>query len=398
MRKLFSILFLSLGLFGYAQQPNYFLQGVSDLKNNNPDAAMQNLDKALKEDKYSARSYLYRGIAYYQTQLFTLAASDLSQAWKNGNPEAALWLAKIKAQLGEADSCINYIQAYLKINPFASKSELLSISDFQPIQNSASWYAFVSSSQNSPLEEAIEEVRYYFKNNRPEDALSSANQAISLYGNDVILLDLRAQVYNSLQNFSLAAADYRTLLKTNPSSSRFLKSLAQCQLNQKEFTQASENLRSLIAEVPEDFELYLLHGTSELGNKQPEKALKSINTLLNYFPADSTALFLSAQAYFDLGQHQQALRSMNSLFEKYPPNARWFSHRGRCYFSTGAYNPAAYDFSMSLDLDPRNPQANLMLGNCYSKLGQPEKACYFWKRALNYGELQATEYLLDFCQ
>ncbi len=398
MRMLQSILLLFLFGPGWTQGTDLLLQGVSDLKKNNPEAAIENLGKLLNENKEFTSASLYRGIAYYQIHSYTLAANDLLKAWNNGQPEAALWLAKTQAQLGEASSCIHYIDAYLKAYPYSTKAEVVRIPDFQPIQSSSAWYEFVSSSTQTSLDDAVAEVKYYVNNNQMENALSAANQAISMHHNASVLLDLRARIYFNLQNYSLAASDYRLLLKNNPASTRYLKGLALCQLAQKEYARASENFSSLLTEVPEDFELYLSLGTSELGNKQPEKALASANTFLKYFPADTTALFLSAQAYFDLGQYQPAMRNMNTLFEKYPPNARWFSHRGRCYFSTGAYNPAAYDYSMSLDLDPGNAQANLMLGNCYLKLGQNEKACYFWNRALNFGELQATEQLLKFCQ
>lgn len=381
-----------------AQKTNHYLEGLALLQSNKYTESVQAFDKAINDSPNDGKLLLNRGIAQLNAGNNSLAEKDLLKALSFGLNESNLWLAKLEAKNNNAKQSVDYLKNYLQEASEHNKTDVFKDKAFSQIKESDEWFNLVSKNYQTTTSEITKQVDYYYKKQNWDAGIKYLSEKITEHTTLLELYYYRAQLYYEAEKYALSIIDCKKALKDNINNTDYHLLLANSYSENKEYSKAQAHYQAVIEHSPESFNTYLKLAKTQKNTSNIESARKTIDSYANYFPNDTAARYLSAEIYYEASEYNKALTDINALMAKHDAHADWFLLRGMCYMQTGTTKYAAEDLSMCLDLAPSNKTANLQLGVAMHKLGKASSACYYWERALRYGELKATEYLLEFCE
>ncbi len=101
--------------------------------------------------------------------------------------------------------------------------------------------------------------------------------------------------------------------------------------------------------------------------------------------------------YFN-GKYLDALKSFNRALKINDGRPEYFFARGLTYISTGTTRYAEKDMSMALDLDPFNGEIWFEMGKLEKIMGKSMDACHCFRKAVQYGIIEAVKFRDKTCE
>ncbi len=347
-------------------------------------------------NKYDEKCRYFRGIVQYHLQHYDAARSDLQFAMETGNTESNLWMARLCVSSGQYKEAILFIENYLKESKQPDLTGIKKDSVFKKLHDSQEWFLLWQKNLFSEESKVHEEVAFFTGKRNFEKAHEVIETASDQFIDNSYLYELNSKVYFQEGIHQLALNEINKAISNQPENFALLKLKAKYLVQLNKHFEAVEMLTKVLEDDPGDFTSRFERANSAYHAGEYELAESDLQLYMKYFDIPD-AEFLMGQVLYGKTKYLEALKYFNGLLKEDTSEAKYFLARGMTYYQTKTYKYAAYDLSMSLDLDPNNSQANLYLGITQYQLGNKELCCYYLKRAKNFGELSAIEYLQKYC-
>jgi tetratricopeptide (TPR) repeat protein len=350
-----------------------------------------------RNNKLTSQDRLSFGIAQFKSDDLSSARKNFQLAESAGLTDASLWLARIYASGQNTGDAILFIERYLRTSQNPDVEGIQKDSSFRSLHESNKWFDLWQTDWYNENQKIIQEAMFYSGRKKYEAAhrVIESNITDDLSGADLYFWN--GKIYIAEENITLALNEFNQAIRLNPNNTTYLKERAKCNSLLNNFSVASEDLNLAIEIDPVDFELRLLRAKTAFLSENYELASEDITLYLKYFNTED-AIYFAGQISYASGNYFDALKYYNRLMEEAKPNAGYFAARGMTYYQTNTFELASKDLSMSLDLDPENPQTNLYMGLSEYYKGNNKVACYYWKRASDFGEIKAVDYLQKYCR
>jgi tetratricopeptide (TPR) repeat protein len=398
MKKLLTIVFLLTSTLVLSQQPDVeWIDAFGKFESGAYHDAIIEFSTLLSENSNNDQKIeLYRGIAEYKLHDYSAALSDLQSVDSKNTPEANIWIARTYAAMGNKQNTLLYIERYLQqgTDPYIDK--INKDSAFRFLYGSSEWFELWQKDWLTGTSKTLNDAAYYTGRQNFEQAHQIIESEILNNGSNSILNAFNAEVYAKEGNTELALNEINKSLADEPENSAFLKQRADYLMILSKYADVVNDLSKILKNEPEDFTARYERAEAALKAEQLELAESDIQIYLKYI-SSADALFLGGQICYASGEYLSALKYFNRLMDRKDPDVKYYRARGLTYFQTNTYDMAASDLSMSLDLEPDNAEANLYMGLAEYNRGNKKQACYYLKRAENYGDLKAEEYLRNYC-
>ncbi len=347
-------------------------------------------------DTYVQKCTYYRGISKYKLQKYTDAKYDFQLALKSGFPEANLWLARIEVHFGQFNDAAYYIEKYLLNTKHPDIDQIKKDSVFKKLHDTEEWFSLWQKNLISDESKIHEEVNFYLNRKNFVKAHEIIEGNLSKGYDEVSLYMLNSEVYFQEGIYQLALNEINRAISLQPENAELLRRKAKYLIHLDKNYDAVEILTKVLENDPGDFALRFERANAAFNAKNYELAENDNAIYMKYFETPD-AEFLMGQILYEETRYLDALKYFNRLLEADTSEAKYFLARGMTYFQTRTYKFAAFDLSMSLDLEPNDALANLYLGITQHHLGDNTLCCYYLKRAKNFGELSAINYLQKYC-
>jgi Tfp pilus assembly protein PilF len=340
---------------------------------------------------------LFKGIAEYKLHNYSASIADLKPLTViKSNPEADVWLARSYAAAGDKQNALLCIEQYLRQSQDPFIEEINNDSVFSILYNTNEWFDLWQKDWLSDTQKAIRDAAYYLHKQDYDQAHQVIENEIAKGGSASRLIAFNAKIYDQGGNTELALNEINKALSVEASNLSFLEERAGFLNSLGKFSDEVDDLTLVLARNPENFNARLKRAGAALNSKQLDLAKRDIQLYMKYFNSED-AIYLAGKISYASEEYLTALKYFNQLMNKQNPDVLYYRARGLTYYQTNLYDLAASDLSMSLDIEPNNAEANLYLGLAEYYKGQNKSACYYWKRAKNFGELKAIEYLQKYC-
>ena len=340
---------------------------------------------------------LILGISEFKTGNFGDALNNFQTSEASGIALANLWIAKINAVNKNTKDALLYIERYLNTSKSPDLEMVKKDSLFKYFQDTKQWFDLMQNDWSSENQNIIKDAEYYAHNNDFGKAHKIIETRILKTDNKNELYAYNSLIYNLEGNPRMALDAIDQALISDPENNTYLKRKAGYLQQLENYSSAITELNNVIEKNPVDFDARFARARAELLDGKNDLARKDINIYVKYFNSED-ALFLAGQIYYASEKYTDALKYYNRLMQNSKPDSRYFKARGMTYYQSGTYKQAAYDLSMSLDLIPGDPETNLYKGLAEYYKGNNSSACYYWKRAHDFGELKALEYIQKYCK
>ncbi len=228
--------------------------------------------------------------------------------------------------------------------------------------------------KNEPgkIEHYLERARIFDALQQFDAALADYARVIELAPNDPEAYSERGSLYASLNQFDRAILDYTRVIELTPDEALPYNSRAQFYLSLGESEKAAADLRKCdeilnkseqnriaeltakIVQAPDDAENYRRRAKIYLGLEQPEKAFADFDRILQLDFGDDQTRSQRASNFVKLKQFDRALADYNVLIKRAPDNANLYRTRGEIYFETKQFQWAVADFSEVIRRLPGN--------------------------------------------
>ena len=219
--------------------------------------------------------------------------------------------------------------------------------------------------QNEPrkIEHYLERARIFDALQQFDSAFADYARVIELAPADTRAYSERGILYFSLSQFDRAILDYTRLIELNPDDAQPYYSRAQMYLSLGESEKAAADLRKSdeilnqsqqnkvaeltekIRQAPGDAENYRRRAEIYLSLEQPEKALADFDRVLQLDSGDNKTRSERASVFVKLKRFDRALADYGVLIERAPGDASLRRTRGEIYFETKQFQQAVADFS-----------------------------------------------------
>lgn len=393
LRILFIILFCS---SLNAQQTNTYLKGKAAIEQEAWGTAIELLNTITKSNPNYNEAQYSLAYSFYKTKNYSGAINIIEASDVTYN-KTKLLHAKIYAAKGKPIEAVTRLNEYLKSIGNPTLKSILYDKAFSNIYNSEAWQAYTTSYQASEINQRIDEVNYLIRKKSYPQAHELADKLVLNYP-QTESHSAKGDIYEAEGLPVLALQSYKKALGLDKENAEILEKIAKNQISANQLENAKNSYTSLIKNNPERFTAYKPTIGVYIALEEYDAAKQLSATYTELFPNDKEAQLNAAKVAVKSGNVQAALRYINPLYNSDLPKLDFYLTRGEIYLNAGMFKNASSDFSMYLDLSPNSQKVNLLLGNTHHKLNNASLACYYWKRARNFGSMEAIEYLLENCE
>lgn len=327
MRTKIIILFITLcSTSVWAQKLNRpdsynYKRGVEAINNNNPEEALEYLNKEIKEHPDNG---------YAQTLL--------------------AWIYIYEEQYGQALTAAN-----VAIKKIPSKDK--------------EYVAFAYSMRakvNLCLEDTVHAIRDY-------SAAVKVNPANRELYND------RAQIYYEQCKYDLADADYRKMVELDEGDVMGYMGIGRNANAQEKWDDAIRQFDHVIRLAADYSSGYSFRAESYIGKKQHDKAIDDVITALS-IDGDNKAFYLLQQLADTAFVQTTAKLKVQTIKE--PNDYSWFYYLGVACERVDKYDDAIVAYKKALEKE-RNPAIAYRIANCYNGCGEFGKALAYCNQAIS---------------
>lgn len=233
-----------------------------------------------------------------------------------------------------------------------------------------------------------------------EKALDYLGKAIDLNKNHSDYFYQRAVIFQFLEKFPLAIADYSSVLSIKPKEGAVFGYRAECYMKLGEFKKAEADLHSamkysdsnkdsynrmlaeistktgsLIKKSKENTQLLIDRGNKYKADKEYDLAKNDFMEAITLDPSNASAHFQLGRLYSEkLRNSDEALNCFNKAIELNQGERAYFFQRGLLYYGKKDFAKAKEDFSKGLELSPNDGQLYYYRGDCNKELGLKNEA------------------------
>lgn len=228
---------------------------------------------------------------------------------------------------------------------------------------------------------------YDVRAGRIEQALKHLKIVVKLQPESSQAHYLLALIYSTQKKYSLATAEYETILKLasrdNPNNFEIHAYLAQLYYAQQRFPQAIEQLNQILLFNPKNVSALFLLGSVYLDLDQSQKAKENFRKALSIEPNHDGALNSLAYTYAEEGTNlSEALKMARRAVELDPSNGAYYDTLGWVLFKQGlnAEGLMALEKAQTYITDPLIYEH---MGDVYQVVHELALARKFWLKSLD---------------
>lgn len=211
---------------------------------------------------------------------------------------------------------------------------------------------------------------------------------------DVKALAIRGELAFKEERFSDAVADFRAVLKEEPTNGKIYKALAQAQLRVGDTPLAIENLKKASLLLPSDTNSRILLAKVYKDEGKVEAAEDTLSELVVADP--SNIAFLDELIKLQLAQkkYEDALKNADSLVALHPENPLGYFYKGVSYQGQKIFDKSSDNLKKALELEPKLAEPLMALMKNYLIQGKSDKALETLDSALTNNGENAVAYNL----
>lgn len=358
------------------------------------DAALYMLSKLDNTEK-NFPAFLLEGDLYMGKKEYASALLAYQKGATLAPETFAYPLARAYAGNAQYDSALVWLEKHLTSEYRKAESEIQLDPAFEGLERSRGWRTLWSKDYYTPVEKTISRARYLLNSGNTTATLKFLNDSIQKYDYHA-LYQLRAQVYDSLKNYTAAYQDLQKALGGERKPEYYLLS-ANVALKMEEFEKAETDAGNALRLDQSVFDAYVIRAKAKAALGENSRALSDIDSYLAYFPDDADAIDLAGAISLKDKNYLKALAYYNQALKISKAEPEYFSGRGRAYLQTGMYEYAYKDFSMALDLNPQNGETWYLKGLARQHTADAEGACNDFEKAFKRGYKEALRELQENC-
>ena len=316
------------------------------------DAAIQDLDQALRLNPQTFFAYLERGAAWAGKQDYERALADINQAVRLDGQSA--YAFRVRADI------------------YVSKKEYeQAIADF------------TAAIRLTPSAEALDgRCNAQVNQGKYAEAIADCTEAIRLnakFGNAYVD---RGNAYRLQANYPNAIADYTQAIRLNPKNAIALNNRGFTYTKQGNFEAALADLTEAIRLSPKLVVAYTNRGMTYNDKGEYEKAIADFTEAIRLEPGRGTTHFNRGNAYFNQGAVEKAIADYNVALQLNPQDAGAWNNRGYAYRRKGDDVNALADYTAAMRVDPSLVAAYNNRGELHRDKGNTEQALADFTEAL----------------
>lgn len=372
-----------------------FLKAVVSIDKKDYSDAVTRFTRLIENGSYKENSYFHRGKAYLLNKEYDKAIADFKKI--NGYNLYSLWISKAYAGMGKTDSALYYLEIHLSSADKEDEKKVKGDDAFDFIQETDEWFDFWQNEWYSQTEKQISGIAVQIDNKEYSNALNNILTLMDSVSDSHQLYYQRARLFCAQKNYKGALSDINSSIRINPKSEYILLK-AKINRNMGRYDKALEDINSVLKSDPEKAGLYKERAEIHYYKKDFSQAMRDILFYLDLYDNDLEALLILGKTNYKKGELLEALKIYNRILQRDQSKAEYYKLRGITYYETGTYKYAIGDLSMALDLDPDDGETYLYKALARYKSGDTEGACMDFKNAEFYGEMQAIEYMLEYCE
>ncbi|MCK4919489.1 MAG: tetratricopeptide repeat protein [Bacteroidales bacterium] len=398
--KIIFLLLLATSIKGIGQRlpDEYLLSGMAMYERDIKDSSLIYFKKSLEIKPDNSDSHFYLGKLYFDMNNNSEAIKHFLFVEKKQTGRASFMLVKAYAQIGEIEKAIEFLEIHLRSNYKLPESKIFLDPVIQKLENNGLWIDFWKNNNSySGFDEAIASINYLIKTKEYLEAINLITESLKKAYRKPPLLALRAEIYDMLENYSLAIEDLNNAIPGDKRNPELYIFRAKVLMKEHKYKAALKDLDIALKYTPENFSIYPLRAMAEQKSGFLERAQSDMNFYLRYFPEDDNAWYGFGEIYKSEGLYFDALKCFNKCLSLDKTKSEYYLSRGETYFNTRTFKYANNDLAMALDLDPRNAKAYFIKGQTSLKLGDKDHACYCFQKAFEYGMRESYNEMIKNC-
>lgn len=208
-------------------------------------------------------------------------------------------------------------------------------------------------------------------------SLCSLPAATAQLSPQVTELYQRAQHAQGTGNSAEAVADYRKIIKLDPSLGAAYNNLGRLLFNLGQFAEAANVLAAGLQVEPEMHPAQIMLGASYLALGQPKSALAPLQAGVEAMPDDRFARLTLARTLLALEQPEQAVPQLQAMLRSSPKDQEAWYLLGKVHLEL-----SQRAFAEVQSIDPAAPLAHLLEGEIMESMQNSPGAIEAYKRAI----------------
>jgi tetratricopeptide (TPR) repeat protein len=394
----FIVIFLKLSCAISSGQNIYFLKGKAFEMNNQADSALLYYSKAIEQTGQDARFYLARGKMYFKTRRYNDAISDLNQANSKNNDIADFDIAKCYAKQKNTNEVIHYLKKHLSSRYKLSQSTVRMDPAFAYLENSPEWKSLWSAEWYDKYDMQVGEARFMINNSDWMGAINYISNSPTTNSKHHELLGFLGKAYFEMGNYTTSVNMYSDAIEIYKHNYEYFVGRSEAYKKLDKLNQSLADLNSAVELSPDMFQLYLKRSEVLFMSEKYEKAKNDIDFYLSFFENDSSAVFLAGKIAMATNNYIKALEYFNVLLRINPNKTSYYLARAEAFERTGLVPNALKDYNTCLNIEPFNKSALKRRGQILFLQGNKKAACSDWLKAMNIGDVEATNLYQDNCK
>jgi len=304
---------------GSKSKEELFNEGLKQIKNANPNAAVVLFKSALEKDEnYS---------------------------------DARFQLAKVYAALGKREQAEKEFNKVLKQNP--SRDEV-----------------------------SLELAKLLISSNKPDEALKLAGQYLGKHPDSAECLETMGTAYAVSKKYGEAESRLLQALKIDPQRAKTKLELAVVYISAGKEQQAKTLLDEIVAADPKNPRAYYVLAALEKSSGNSDKALEIYRKIIGISRAETSAIYKSGLIRIEKGELDKADASSDELIKNFPKKAEGYRLKGLVNYQRKKYTEAISQLLNSVKIAP-TLEGHYFLGLCYYNLGEFENALSQFRKVLD---------------
>jgi len=379
-------------------QVDPYLAGRACIIQNKYDSALVHLNQALRLEPGNTDVLMNLGLCYFNLNRNPEAKEAFYEADKRRQGLGSLFLARTEVRLNHPELALKYLREHMNSRYRIAEKDILLDPELSQLEGSSGWQQLWNEKQwYSERDNEFQEALFLKENG---DALESINMLNKLEKQNyqrTLVFGEKAEIYRMLGNEKAARSALRSAVKSDIRNLDAVMRLASLQVESGDLEEALAGLNRIIRQEPDRFDAYLLRATARSRSGKLTPALEDLDLYLSYLPAHHKVIYQKGLLQYEHSRYLDAIHSFNKALEMDKGNADYYFARGLTYASTGTTRYAERDMSMALDLDPYHGEIWFEKGKLVKKLGDESAACHCFKKAYQYGVLEALEFINQSC-
>lgn len=342
----------------------------------------------------TSQMYLTLGESFYRSGNYSEAARYFAES---DNPEALLYAARACAMMRQPAQATEWLQKYLLQRDKISEIEITLDPAFERIERSREWRDLWDDREwYNVSERRHADAAVLLRRGRHSEALSIIDAEITR-ASTARHHALRAKVYEAMGLYEPAHESAQAAIRMRNNIPEYFADAASIATRVNRHDVALDNINRAVRLDPYQLELYLQRAAILRMNQRFDEARNDINFYFTYLPGDVKALYQMGRAETEAGNPLAGIEYFTMLIDNDNSNPEYFIARADAGLKSNNLALANHDLSQALDLNIELPEVWHKKGIVLHQENKREDACYYWRRALQMGYREASEFIYRHC-